>query len=150
MNQEQANEDSDRNGDDERLKAGVDDGQALHRRQDGNGRGDHGVAVEQAGRQHAHREQACRPFPAGQVARDERQKGKRAAFAAIVGAHRHRDIFDRDDQHQRPEDQAQHAKDVQPVDRQWMRANEAFLHRVKRRGADIAVHDADRAEHENG
>ena len=45
--------------------------------------------------------------------------------------------------------EAEHAEDVQPVDRERMRADEAFLHRVERRGADVAVDDADRAEHQS-
>ena len=36
------------------------------------------------------------------------------------------------------------------IDRQRVRADEALLHRVERRGADIAVDDADRAEHQGG
>jgi hypothetical protein len=80
----------------------------------------------------------------------QRQQGEGAALPLIVGAHRNEHIFRRHDQHQRPEDEAEHAENVQRIDRQRMRADEAFLHRVKRRGADIAVNDADRAEHQSG
>ena len=91
-----------------------------------------------------------RPPFAGEVARDERKKRKRPAFAAIVGAHRHQHIFDGDDQHQRPEDQAQHAEDMKGVDRQRVRPEEALLHGVKRRGSDVAIDDANRAERQLG
>ena len=85
-----------------------------------------------------------------EVARDQREQRERAAFALVVGAHRDEAHIQRDDQHQRPEDQAEHAEDVQAVDGQRMRADEALLHRVERRCADIAVDDADRAEHQRG
>ena len=150
LDEEQADQDDDRGGNDERREAGVDRLQSLDRGQDRDRRGDHRVAVEQAGGEHAEHDQGRGPFLAFEVARDQRQQRERAAFALVVGAHRDQHIFDRDDQHQRPEDQAQHAEDVQPVDRQRMRAEEAFLHRVERRGADIAVNDADRAEHQPG
>ena len=110
---------------------------------------DHRVAVEQAGREHAEHDQRRRPLLVPEVARDQRQQARTSRLRRlIVGAHRDEHIFDRHDQHQRPEDEAQHAEDVQPVDRQRMRAEEAFLHRVERRRADIAIDDADRAEHQ--
>src|SRR3546814_9542982 len=56
----------------------------------------------------------------------------------------------RNDQHQRPEDQAQHAEDVQPIHCEGVRPDEAFLQRIERRGADVAEHDADSAEHQHG
>ena len=64
-------------------------------------------------------------FALAQVARDQGEQGEGAAFALVVGAHRDQHIFGRDDQHQRPEDQAEHAEDVQPVDRQRVRPDEA-------------------------
>jgi regulation of enolase protein 1 (concanavalin A-like superfamily) len=39
---------------------------------------------------------------------------------------------------------------VQRIDGQRMRPDEAFLHRVERRGTDIAIDHADRAEHQGG
>jgi hypothetical protein len=85
-----------------------------------------------------------------QVARDQRQQGEGAAFALVVGAHCHEHIFDRHDEHQRPEDQADDPEDVKPVDRQRVRPEEAFLHGVERRRADIAVDHADRTKHQLG
>ena len=46
--------------------------------------------------------------------------------------------------------QRQHAEDVRPIDCERMRADEALLHRVERRRADVAEHHADRAEHQLG
>ena len=36
------------------------------------------------------------------------------------------------------------------IDRERMRPEEALLHRVKRRGADIPVYDSDRTQHQLG
>ena len=45
-------------------------------------------------------------FRPGMLREISASRASDAALAAIVGAHRHGDIFHRDDQHQRPEDQA--------------------------------------------
>ena len=133
------------------CEARLDDGQALDRRQHRDRRRDHRVAVEQRGREHAEHDQAGGPSSCSPRLREiSASRAKRAALALVVGAHRDEHIFDRHDQHQRPEDQAEHAEDVQRVDRQRVRPDEAFLHRVERRRADIAVDDADRAEHQRG
>src|SRR3546814_6972159 len=72
----------------------------------------------------------------------------RSTLSPVVRAHRDKHVFDRNDQHQRPEDQAQHAEDVQPIHCEGVRPDEAFLQRIERRGADVAEHDADSAEHQ--
>ncbi len=51
-----------------------------------------------------------------------------------------------DDEHHRPEDEAQHAIDVQPVGLDRMMSGKGFAERVKRAGADVAEHDSDRAD----
>src|SRR3546814_9479022 len=73
---------------------------------------------------------------------------ERTTLSPVVRAHRDKHVFDRNDQHQRPEDQAQHAEDVQPIHCEGVRPDEAFLQRIERRGADVAEHDADSARSE--
>jgi hypothetical protein len=69
-------------------------------------RGNHSVAVKQRGADQAgrHDPEIALAVPAG---RAQHQRGQRqqAAFAAVVGAHDDDDVFDRDDQDERPEDQ---------------------------------------------
>src|SRR3546814_10796117 len=72
---------------------------------------------------------------------------ERTTLSPVVRAHRDKHVFDRNDQHQRPEDQAQHAEDVQPIHCEGVRPDEAFLQRIERRGADVAEHDARSEEH---
>ena len=63
-----------------------------------------------------------------------------------------RQIFDRDDDHQRPEHERQHSEDMLGVDHlEFVRvALERLAQRVERAGADVAVDDAERAEREQG
>jgi hypothetical protein len=78
----------------------------------------------------------------------QRQQGQTAALPPVVGPHDDDDVFDRHDDGDGPEDQRQHAQDMQPVERQRMRAGERFLHGIERAGADIAEDHPDRAEGE--
>src|SRR5260221_5827529 len=111
------------------------------------GRGDHPVTVEQR-----RTDKACTEDPAmttsGAACRAQRQCGKRedAAFAAIVRAHDDDDIFDGDDDKERPGNQREHAVD----DRRRHRADvvEALLDGIERRRPDIAIDDAKRPENE--
>ena len=63
-------------------------------------------------------------------------KGEAAALPLVVRAHDDRDIFQRHDDHHRPEDQAEDAVDVELVGLQLMMAGEGLAERVDRRGAD--------------
>ena len=78
---------------------------------------------------------------AAQHQRGQRQK---PALAAVVGAHDDEDVFDRDDQHQRPDDQRERAEDR--VLAQIAEIDERLAHGIERRGADIAVDDAERGD----
>ena len=139
---------ADRDRQHEGREARLDDRQALDRRQHRDRRRDHAVAEEQRGRQHAEHHQPVGPAPAAGAALDQREQRQAAALALIVRAQDQQDIFERDDHDQRPEDQAEHAEDVQRIDGQRVMADEDFLHRVERARADIAIDDADRAHRE--
>ena len=73
-------------------------------------------------------------------------KRQASALALVVGAHDDRDVFQRHDDHHRPEDQAQHAVDVQLVRHERVVAGEGLAEGVDRRRADVAEDDADRAD----
>ena len=116
--------------------------QAFDRAQHRDRRGDHPVAVEQRGANQARRHdpEIALAVPAG---RAQHQRGQRqqAAFAAVVGAHDDRDVFDRDDQHQRPEDQRQRAEDR--VVAGIVECQQRLANGIERRGADVAIDDAE-------
>ncbi len=77
---------------------------------------------------------------------EERHQRQNAALPVIVGAHDHGDIFDRGGDQQRPDDQREHA------DRRRRRGASRPFERgfqgVERAGADVAVDDAERAQHQ--
>src|SRR4029079_9884138 len=66
----------------------------------------------------------------------------------VVGAHDDRDVLQRDDDHHRPEDQAEDAEDVELVDAELMVTGERLAEGVDGRRADIAIDDADSAHDE--
>ena len=119
--------------------------QALYRRQHGNRRGDHAVAIEQRrpdqAQNHQHRTQARigTGSPPGQ-----RGQGHDAALALVVGPQDEQHVLDRDDPDQRPENQGQDAKHPVVIDLNPIMAGKHLLEGVERTGADIAIHHPDR------
>ncbi len=81
--------------------------------------------------------------PGGRGAHRQHHQRENAALAAIARPHHDKNVFDRDDQRQRPRDQRQNAEDARLVDASIV---EALLDGVERRGADIAIHDAKRRD----
>ncbi len=150
LDREQPDQDQDRDRHHQMIEPGLRHREPLDRRQDRNGGRDDRVAVEERGRGHAEHDDPALPPRRAQPARYQRQQREAAALPLIVRAQDQQDIFDRDDEHHRPEDQAEHAVDVQVIDRERMVPDKAFLQRIERRSADIAEHDADRAERERG
>ena len=82
--------------------------------------------------------------------RHQRHQRQHAPLAVVVGAHDEEQVLDRDDQRDRPEDQRQHAVDVDRERRHPVGQRHALLHRVERRGPDVAVDDADGAQRQLG
>ena len=150
LQHEQCDQQRKRDRDHEPFKPSVDHRQALDRRQHGDRRRDHAVAVEQRGREHAqqHRDPAITRFR--QAAADQRDKGERAALPLVIRPHQDRDVLDRDDQRHRPEDQAYHAQHVRSVQLYGRATDKGFAESVERARPDIAEHDADRADRERG
>ena len=77
-------------------------------------------------------------------------QGHRPALAAVVGAHEHGDVFDRHDQGQGPQDQADHAqhRHLRRALRPGM--GQGLAQGVERAGADVAEHHPQRAEGQGG
>lgn len=78
---------------------------------------DDGVAIEERGSRQSGRGDGRQEPRFRRDTFDQRQRRKTHAFAAIVCAHCHKYIFDRDDQHQRLDEHRQHAKHMEGVDR---------------------------------
>ena len=146
LDHEQADEDDDRDRHDEGLKARLDHDQPLDRGEDGDGRSDHRIAVEERAGEDSEQDDGGAPARRLGLARDEGEQGEAAALPLVVGAHQDGDVFERHHDHHRPEDQAEHSEDVEPVDRQRMVAGEGLAEGVERRGADVAEDDPDRSD----
>jgi hypothetical protein len=126
------------------------DVQAFHRGQHGYARGDHAVAVEQGGaEQHQQHEQA-----GGRVrARlfgflDQAEHGEGTALPVIIGAHDEQRVFDADGEQHGPDDEGEYADDGRAIGGQAGVVVEHLAQGVERAGADIAEHDAQRAQGE--
>ena len=109
-------------------------------------RRDGAVAIEQRRTENADRDDAG---TLAMLDAEQRHQREDAAFAVVVGAHDHRDVFDRRRDDERPHDEREHAeRDVGR--RRPARPVERRLEGVERARADVAVDDAERAERHGG
>ena len=121
---------------------------AFDRRQHRQRRRNDRVAVEQRAGDDA--EQHDRAGTLGHGALRQRHQRQRPAFAVVVGAQQDQHVFQRHHDDQRPQDQAEHAEHGlrRGVDRAAAGRHHRFAQRVERAGADVAIDDADAAEHQ--
>ena len=124
------------------------DAESFDGAEHGDGRRDDAVAVEQCRPEDADRREQ-RPRRGRALARAyQRQQREDPALAPVVGAHDHREVFEGDDEIQRPEDERKDPENVLATHGKAVRSRETLLECVERAGADVAVHDADGAEGE--
>ncbi len=118
------------------------DFQPLNRAQHGNRRCDDAVAVEQRGAdQPGPHDPAA--TPGGRGAQGQHHQRENAALAAIARPHHDKNVFDGDDQRQRPGDQREHSEHAELVNAGILKA---LFDGVERRGADVAIDDAERRD----
>ena len=145
LHAEQPDQDREAQRDDVGLEGGRRELQPFDRRQHRDRRRDDRVAVEQRGAGHA--EQRHREDVAPHDALKQRHQRERAALAVVVGAHDQEHVFQRHDDDQRPQHQRHDAEHHLARERAaGGRGGQAFLERVERARADVAVDDADGAE----
>jgi hypothetical protein len=145
---EQADQDHDRDRHDVMAETGRIHLEPLHGAQHRDCRRDGAVAIEQRGAHQAHHEDHRAQAPGRGFARIEQCKQRHdAALALVVGPQDQDRVFQRDDDHERPQDERQDPQDG------GVRGGAArpggphgLLERVKRRGADIAIDDAERTK----
>ncbi len=143
---EQRDEDADGDGHFRGGEAGVDEAQALHGREHGDGRGDDGIAIEQRSGEKCRQRDGTKNFGLRGLASDIGKQGEGPALALVIRPHGDENVFHGHDEDERPEDQRKHAHDMKKIDGQLVVANKAVLEGVKRACADIAEDDAQRAE----
>ena len=140
LRREQRDDHRDRGRQHEPLQPGGGHLQPFHRRKHRDRRRDHPVAEQQAGAGDPDQRQPCAGARAHGDTLGQDHQGQDAALAAVVGAHDEQDVLDRDDQHQRPEDQRQQAEDLPLGGGVAVQQVEAGLEGVERAGADVAIH----------
>jgi hypothetical protein len=150
LDRKERNQDAERDRNHVGLERRRGEFQPFHGRQHRNGRGDHRVAVKQRRPGDAERDRNAPPAPALKRALGQRHEGQRPPFALVVRPQQDEDIFQRHDEHERPQDQRQHADDnvARHVGPAAGRGGHRLAKGVKRARADVAVHDAERAEGE--
>ncbi len=144
---EQRDDDAQRHRQHRAFELRIEHGQAFDRAQHRDRRRDQRVAVEQRRAEHAQRDRAPRPGVDRAVAfLDERHQRKNSAFAVVVGAHDHREVFHRHDDRQTPEDQRQQSEDRGLIAGPITRGGQRLLEGIQRTRADVAEHHADGAD----
>ena len=140
-------EDDDRRGQDVGREFGVDLLQPFERRQDRNRRRDHGVAREEAEPATPSRKASVVLCPSARCA--SAIKRQDAALALVVRLHQEQHIFSGDDDQERPDDERDDADHLRGAERGAFELAKRGLQRVEGARADIAEHDADRAERQD-
>jgi hypothetical protein len=121
--------------------------EAFHRREHGDRRRDDAVAEQERRADDAEQDHDGNAGPIGDaVGGDQRQQRQDAALAVVVGAQHEHDVFERDHQHQRPEDQRHDAEDVGCQRLLVAGGAQCDGQGVERAGADVAEHHAERGE----
>ena len=148
LHKEQAEQDDQRQWNHILLEGGRYHFQAFDCRQHGDRRRNNTIAVKQAGAEDANQKQHLTQarFVLDRL-RGQRQHGHQAALTVVVGTQDERDVLDRDDNRQGPEENRQDAKHVFMGEGN-MAGAEYFLDRVQNAGADVAVDNADGAQSE--
>ena len=150
LNHEKANQDDDRKRNHVGRETGIDDNETFRRRKHRHGRCNHAVAIEQRRCKDTQHDNRCRPSFAFGHAVDQCEECEAAAFPLVISAHDDGHIFERDDDHHRPEDQAENTVDVQRIGRENMMPGESFAECINRACADVAEDDSDRSDDQFG
>ena len=129
-----------------RLESRSGDLESLNRGEHGKRRRNHRVAIEQRGTDDAAQHQGARAFAKGTLCQSHQRQ--RAAFTVIVRPQQDEDVFECDNQNERPDDQRQNSENRGFASRvaRANRRHHGFAHRIEGARADIAVDDADRAQ----
>jgi len=151
LHREDADDDAQREGDDERARARGDDLEPLHRPEDGHRRGDDAIAVEQGGAEERERDEDAALRPRGGFVADEQGEHREdPALPSVVGTEDEDDVLHADHEDQRPEHEGEDAVDSGRIGGEAvLRLAERLLHRVERARPDVPVDDAEGGERQD-
>ena len=144
LDHEQSDQDRERDRHHIGLEGGRRELQALHRREHRDRRRD-ARRRRRTGRRRRCRAATSDAAPPPSARCGERHERQRAALALVVGPQQDEDVLDRDDEHERPQDQRQHAEDhlAGHGGPAAGRGGHRLAEGVERARADIAVDDAE-------
>lgn len=131
-----------------RLQRRQDQSHPLNRRQDRDRRRDRRIPGEKG--RPAQRQQEDRHRPPPRCQPHQRVKCQDPALAPVVGAQKEEDVFHRDDQDQRPDQQGQDAQHLGLPRNRRPGGAQGLAEGIDRRGADIAIDHPDRAKAQRG
>ncbi len=140
LDDEQQDEDARRDRHDVGRQVGCDQLHAFDRRQNRQRRCNHRIAQEQRRARETEHKQHC-GVPVCRLHQQSKQ-GERTAFAFVIGTQQQQDVFDRDDDRQRPKHQRDKADDLETGETIVGDRLQRFAECVERAGADIPVDDA--------
>ena len=120
----------------------MDIAQPFGRRQNRHCGGNHRVAIKQRGCKHAEHDNRSGPACTRRLTIDQREQGKAAAFALVIGLHDGHRIFEGNHDHHRPKYEAQHADDMQWIGCNRVMPGKGFAECVNRAGTNIAEDNA--------
>ena len=115
--------------------------ESFNGRQHRNGRRNNAIAIEQRRPESGEKGEQRPLFSTYLQPLEHGEQRENPAFTLVVSLHDKDDIFQADNQHQRPEDQRQNAEDIGGGRCDPVGAGETLLDGVKRAGADIAVNN---------
>ena len=145
---EQAGQQPDGDRHDIRREGGRGDVETFDRREHADRRRDHAVAEQKPGAEHQRPQENPRALVLVLV--QQAVEREDAALAFVLGVEDEDRVLDRDDQRDRPDRQGNRADDVAGRRRDRGRPGKDLVDCVERRGADVAVDDAERADRQGG
>jgi hypothetical protein len=111
LNREQRHDDADGHGQYRAFELRIEYRETFDRAQHRDGRRDQRITIKQRGAEYAERDRAARPgFERTESLLHQRHEREDAALAVVVGTHDHREVLDRHDDGETPEDERQQAE----------------------------------------
>jgi hypothetical protein len=150
LREEEADQDPDRDRQDSGLREeGRRDPEPFHRTEHGDRRRDDAVAVEERRAEQPEGDvDGHHPLPvrAARLRLQKCEEREDASLTTVVRAHDEGEVLDDDHERERPEEERLYAEHVRPRHLHAVRKREALTNGVERRGADVTVDDAERAQ----
>lgn len=141
---EKPDQDQNRGGHDPMGDCGSRHREALDRAENRDGWGEDAVGIDQRGSRQAQKQDLLRHAATSSAAEalDKTRQRKDSALSPVVETQDQKQVFDRNDQDQRPHDERGSTNEILRAQRCGMRTGKAFAERIEWTGTDISEHNA--------